>query len=579
MMRWFWGFVTGIILTIALFLAAGLIVWFIRERPPQVSTNTTLVLEIEGEIPEQSPPDIPGQILGTGERTTFVSLLQDIEKAAADTRVTTILLKPANLKMGWGKIEQLRGALQQFQHRGKKVLALLEEAGSHEYFLATVADKIYLSPVGFLDLKGMRAEVLFFKDTLAKIGVQADLEHIGRYKNFSDQFTDNRMSVAFREVTASLLDNIYGNFITTIAAARHRPSEQIRIMIEETGPFDADHAMRAGLVDQLHYEDQVFDELKTENPKKEFHQLSMEDYSKVPATDVGLGKGDRIALVYAVGAITSGEDGFEPLEGGKTLGAKTMASVLEEVGNDKSIKGVIVRIDSPGGDALASDEIWRNMVSLRKKKPMVISLSDEGASGGYYIAMTGDPLIAEPGTLTGSIGIVYGKLALKGLYDKLGVNEDIIARGRFAAMDSDYAPYTPEEREKVRALMNDFYSKFLAKVATARKMTPEAVDALAQGRVWTGDQAKRNGLIDDLGGLPKALELLRKKIGLRPDAPVELVEYPPRKTLLELLLSRAQETSERLPAGISNLLSKWQGIERISQRPLLALMPYSFEFR
>ena len=579
MKGWLWGLVTGIILASAVFLAAGLIVWYIRERPPQVAANTTLILEIEGEVPEQSPPDIPGQILGRGEQTNFVSLLQDIEKASADPRVNAILLKPANMKIGWGKVEQLRSALQQFQHRGKKVLALLEEAGSQEYFLATVADKIYLSPVGFLDLKGMRAEVMFFKDTLAKIGVQADLEHIGRYKNFSDQFTDNRMSDAFREATTSLLDNIYGNFIATVAAARHRPSDQMRILIEETGPFNADRALRAGLVDQLHYEDQVFDELKSGNPKKEFHKLSMEEYSKVPLTDVGLGKGDRIALVYAVGTITSGEDGFEPLEGGKTLGAKTIDSVLEEVGNDKSIKGVIVRIDSPGGDALASDDIWRNMVSLRKKKPLVISMSDEAASGGYYIAMTGDPLIAEPGTVTGSIGIVYGKLNLKGLYDKVGINKEIISRGRFAAMDSDYASYTPEERERVRALMNDFYTKFLGRVATARKMTPQAVDNLAQGRVWTGEQAKGNGLIDELGGLPRALELLKQKAGLRPEAPVELVEYPARKSLFELLLSRAQGSEVRLPPSISQWISRWKLAETVSRKPLLALMPYSFEFR
>ena len=579
MKRWFWGVVTGIFLTFALFLAAGMIAWRFRQRPPEVEANTTLIMDVQDDIPEQRAPDIAGQILGSADRTTFLSLLQDIEKAAADQRITAILLKPANLQMGWGKLQQLRSALEQFQKRGKKVLVLLEVAGSREYFLASVADKIYLSPVGFLNLKGMRAEVMFFKDILGKIGVQADLEHIGRYKNFSDQFTDNHMSDAFREATSSMLDSIYGNFISTVAAARHRSAEGMRNLIEDTGPFEADRALRLGLVNQLYYEDQILDEIKSGNPNQQFHKLSMSAYSKVPASDAGLRGGDRIALVYAVGSITDGEDEFNPIEGGKTLGAKTMSAVFEEVGNDKSIKGVIVRIDSPGGDALASDNIWRGMVSLRKKKPMVISMSDEAASGGYYIAMTGDPLVAEPGTLTGSIGIVYGKVNLKGLYDKLGINKEIISRGKFSGMDSDYAPYTPEERGRVRELMNDFYAKFLARVATARKMTPEAVDKLAQGRVWTGEQAKNNGLIDDLGGFSRAMELMKQKAGLRPDARVELVEYPQRKNLVELLLGRAQKTEGTLPSEISQWLSQWKLVERVSQRPLWARMPYAFHFR
>lgn len=575
MKKWLWGVLTGVFLTFALFLIAGLIAWRIRERAPEVRMNTILVLDVHGDYPEQSPSDIPSQLLGGRERTTFLSLIQSLESAAGDQRITAILLQPSDLRIGWAKLQQLRSALEQLKRKGKKVLALIEAGGSREYFLSSVADQVFLSPVGVLDLKGMRVEVMFFKDTLSKLGVQADLEHIGRYKNFSDQFTDNRMSDAFREAESALLDSVYGNFINTIALARRRPADEMRTLIEENGPFNAETAARFGLVDGLRYEDQILDDLKADNPNHEVHRLSIGDYSKVVPPQTG---GDRIAVVYAVGAITSGEDQFDALEG-KTMGAKSMSKVLEEVGNDKSVKGVIVRIDSPGGDAFASDEIWRDMVGLGKKKPLVISMSDTAASGGYYIAMTGDPLVAEPGTLTGSIGIVYGKLNLKGLYDKMGITKEILARGKFSEMDSDYHSYTPDERERVRALMGDFYSKFVGKVAAARKMTPDAVDKIAQGRVWTGEQAKGNGLVDELGDFSKALEIIKQKAGLRPEAKVELVEYPPRKTLFEILLSRAQESELRLPLVISRLISQWKLVENVSKGLFLARMPFAFEFK
>ena len=275
----------------------------------------------------------------------------------------------------------------------------------------------------------------------------------------------------------------------------------------------------------------------------------------------------------------SSNPGSPVLFSGKTLGAKTMASVLETVSEDDSIKGVLVRIDSPGGDAFASDEIWRRMVLLRKKKPIVISMSDTAASGGYYIAMTGDPIVAEATTMTGSIGIIYGKLNLKSLYEKLGIHKEILSRGKFSRMDSDYSSYTEEERERVRALMNDFYRKFLAKVGEARKMSPEEVDRVAQGRVWTGEQALRNRLIDELGGISRALEILKHKAGIAPQARVELVEYPRRKSLWELLLSRAQGEGRNSPGGLSRWLSEWERIASVWQSPWMARMPFAVDFR
>ncbi len=579
MKKWFLGVLTGFFLVFLLLIAAGLWGWYLRQRAPEVEPNSTLVVEIEGDLPEQAPSDLPGQLLGEPGQLTLLSVVRNIEKAALDRRITAILLKPRDLEMGWGKLQQLRDALDDFQKHGKKLTAVLDVAGSREYYLASVAKEVTLSPAGVLDLKGMRAEVMFFKDGLAKLGVQADLEQIGAYKNFADQFKDNHMSDAFREATTSMLDSIYGNFIQALGTARGKTPEEMRTLIEETGPFEPERAVAAGLVDDLRYEDEVLDRLQQESGDPALHKVSLEDYERVPGSSVGLDKGDRIALVYAVGDITAGEAGFDPTLSGETMGSKTMADILDTVAKDDSIKGVLVRIDSPGGDAFASDDIWRHMNRLHDKKPMVFSMSDTAASGGYYIAMTGDPIVAEPGTLTGSIGIVYGKLNLKGLYDKLGISKEIISRGRFSNMDSDYGPYSPAERERVRGLMNDFYQDFIRKVGTARKMTPEEVDRIAQGRVWTGEQAQQNGLVDELGGYDRALELLKQKAGIAASAPVELVEFPKRKSLWELLLNRAGAEQTHLPSILARWLAQWKQLESMASRPLWAWLPVSFEFR
>ncbi|MBI4464487.1 MAG: signal peptide peptidase SppA [Acidobacteria bacterium] len=578
MKRWFWGFLTGVMVTLLLLTVASLLGWYLGERPPEVQPNTTLILEIQGDIPEQSPTDALGLFLEPRRPLSFIALLRQVEKAETDSRITAILLKPSQVQLGWAKLQQLRRSLEQFQRRGKPVLAALEVAGSKEYFLASVANKIYLSPVGFLNLKGMRAEVMFFKDTLTKLGVQADLERIGPYKNLADQFTENQMSDAFREVTNSLLDGIYGNFLTAVAASRHRSGDDLRALIEQHGPFEAERALQLGLVDELRYEDQVL-EPSQEGNGKPGPTLDIHEYRRVPAPQESRRDRQRIALLYAVGSITAGEDEWDPLSAGKTLGAKTMESVAKSIAEDDSIRGVLVRIDSPGGDAFASENIWRSLLELRQKKPVVFSLSDTAASGGYLIAMTGDPLVAEATTLTGSIGIVYGKLNLKGLYDKLGVRKEIIRRGPFSAMDSDYGSYTPQERERVRALMQDFYGKFLAHVAEARKMTPEEVYREAQVLVWTGEQAQRNRLVDDIGGLPRALEILREKAGIAPEASVELVEYPRKKSLWEVLISRIQAEQVRLPVNLGDWMAQWERFQELSQHPAWARLPWEFDFR
>lgn len=578
MKKWFFGLLTGFSLAFTLITLVTLYSAYYGSGRPNIKENSTLVLDISGDVPEQVSPDIAGQLLGERQPMTMVSLIRTIERAKIDNRITGILLQPGRLGMGWGKLQQLRRALADFRTSGKKITALLGVSGSREYYLASVADKLYLSPAGALDVKGIRMEVMFFKDGLAKIGVQADLEQIGAYKNFADVFKTNQMSEAFREASTSMMDDIYGGFLTTIAAARRKPVEEMRKLIEESGPFEPARAERAGLVDALRYADEVEKEVAGGKSEEDAPQVDVEDYRTATAPTLK-NKSPRIAVVYAVGDITSGKESHNPVMGGKTLGAETMGEVLKDVEEDDDIKGVIVRIDSPGGDAFASDEIWRRMNLLSKKKPLVFSMSDVAASGGYYLAMTGDPIIAEAGTLTGSIGIVYGKFNLKGLYDKLGINKEVISRGNFSRLDSDYGPYTPEERVRVRALMTDFYNKFVGKVAAARKMTPEQVDKLAQGRVWTGTQAKANGLVDELGGMERALKMIKQESGIAAGDDVLLVEFPKRKRLLDLLLERARGSARMWASPLDQARAQLIEIEAFARTTGWARMPAQIDIR
>lgn len=582
MKKWFFGVLTGFFLAFLLIAAAGVYGLLNSDRTLRIADNTTLALDISGDVPEQVSPDLAGALLGERQPMTMVALIRSIERAKTDKRIKGILLKPTESQLGWAKMQQLRRALAEFRRSGKPVTAQLTRATSRDYYLASAADKVYLSPGGALDVKGIRAEVMFYKDALAKIGVEADLEQIGAYKNFADVFKQNKMSDAFREVTIAIMEDVYSGFLTAIAEARKKPVEEIQKLIEENPPIEPERALAAGMVDGLKYADEVDAEIAAGRKKEDAPQLPMETYSNATRPR-RLGDAKRIAVVYAVGDIMPGKEGHNPVMGGKTLGAETMAEVLEEVQGDEDIRGVIVRIDSPGGDAFASDEIWRNMTNLSKKKPLVYSMSDSAASGGYYLAMTGDPIIAEPGTLTGSIGIVYGKFNLKGLYEKLGLNVEVISRGKYSRVDSVAGGYSPEERARIRESIEDFYQKFLSKVAEARKMTPEQVDKLAQGRVWTGNQAKANGLVDELGGMEKALEMIRKEAGLAAGDEVVLIEYPKRKRLFEVILERARGSARTMKLLTTSPLdaarAQFEQIEQFARSSAWARMPARIEIQ
>lgn len=567
------GILTGFILAGLIFVIALFALFRSREKPPVIADKSTLVLQLEGELPERAPIEFPIPFLEQKTPLTVENVWSLLRKAAADRRIRAIVLEPRGLLVGWAKLEELRADLEQFRKSGKPLYAYLKTPGTREYYLATAASRVFMAPEDELNLKGMRVELMYFRKTLDKLGVQVDIEHAGKYKDFGDMFTRTSMSPETQEVMNSILDSLYGNLLQRIGQGRHKSVDEVRAILDR-GPFLSAQALQHGLVDELRYEDEMFGALKSALRAGEIRRVSQRVYARVPLSAVGLEGRQRIAFVTAEGGITRGDsdgDGFGP-EG--EIQSESFDRLLRRVASDASIRGVVVRIDSPGGEVFASDAIWREMNLLSRKKPVVISMSDAAASGGYYIAMSGDPIVAYPGTLTGSIGVVYGKADLHGLYDKLGITKDYLTRGRFADIDSDYKPLTPVERNKLREAIDENYRAFVAKVAASRKRPFDQIEPLAQGRVWLGSQAKERGLVDELGGIDAAISTVKRKAGISAAEKITLVTYPPRRSIFEVMFGRSQEGA--MDSKLARLLKDWQAKVWI-RGGMLRLMPYRIE--
>ena len=338
--------------------------------------------------------------------------------------------------------------------------------------------------------------------------------------------------------------DLYEQLVGGIAEGRRKSAEEVRAIIDE-GPFTPEDALRVGLVDELAYSDQIDDRAKLAGGK--ISRLEAADYARVTPHALGLNRGPRIAVIYATGIIASGRGGYDPLSGA-VLGSETIIEHIREARADSSVRAIVLRIDSPGGSATASDAIWRELVVTRdanKDRPMVVSMSDLAASGGYWIAMAAPYIVAQPGTLTGSIGVITGKFVTGGMYDKLGANIESVSFGKHAEIASPVRPFNDSERAKIEALMQDTYDEFIEKAASSRNMPPEKLDAVAQGRVWTGRQAKAIGLVDELGGLDTAIAAAKKRAKIAADSGVEIVVYPPRRSVYELL-SKGLSSNERV---------------------------------
>ena len=530
------GLITGVVLVVivvVLFLFA--LVRF-QSKPPEIADHSVLVVRLHGDIPEKPPVELPAIFGDINPGVTVAGVWSSLRKAAADSHIKAVVLEPEGLSAGWGKLDELRADVEAFRKSGKPVFAYLRAPGGREYYAALAAERIYLWPQEPVMLKGLRAETMYFKGTLDKLGVSVGVEHAGKYKDFGDMFTRKDMSPETRDVLNSVVDGVYGNLVARIAAARKKSPEEVRAIIDR-GPFTASQALQGGLVDRLRFEDQMWGELQERLGGVSVKKVAIGAYMKVPMSAVGLQGRSRIALVIGEGDIVRGQPNDDGA-GESSLTSYGFDKILNRVANDSGIKAAVVRIDSPGGEVTASDEIWRQMNLLSKKKPTVISMSDVAASGGYYMAMTGDPVVAYPQTLTGSIGVVFGKPDLHGLYDKLGVTKDAVQRGQHADIDSDYTPLSPDERDLLRRGIDESYRDFVSKVAAARHRPFGEIEPVAQGRVWLGSQAQAHGLVDQLGGLDAAIDLVKKRANIPAGERVTVEVYPQPVSILDVILKR-----------------------------------------
>jgi protease-4 len=562
------GFLIGLAFAALLVVIVAFAAFRVGQGRPVVAANSALVLRLEGDIPEQAPVELSLPLLQTQRQITVLETWRMLRDAAADSRIKALVVMPRDLTAGWGKLQELRGDILAFRKSGKPVYAYLRGAAMREYYVASAADKVFMTPTDELDVKGLRAEMYFVKGTLDKLGVDMEFEKIGRYKDAPDMFTRTSPTPETLQVNNEILDQFFSDATAVIAEGRKKTPAEVRAAIDE-GPFVGKEALNAGLVDGLLFEDEMWGKLNSSLGN--LTQVKERTYlrSAPPAT------GKRIAFITGDGDITRGGTNEDVSDTGIT--ATRMVKTMREVENDSSIQAAILRINSPGGDGIASDDILHEARVLSQKKPTIVSMSDLAASGGYFIAMTGTPIVAYPNTITGSIGVFFGRANLKALFDKIGIKQDSLSRGRFANIDSVNGPLTPAEREKLRREIEVFYKDFVERVAKARRRDSEQIDALGQGRVWLGTQAKHNGLVDDLGGLDKAVELVKEKAKIGPAEKVTLVAYPQRKTLLELLLQKSSsdtEIEEKLQALVGNL-----PIRSLAHGGILELMPYTIEVK
>ncbi|HEX8720267.1 MAG TPA: signal peptide peptidase SppA [Pyrinomonadaceae bacterium] len=582
-----------------LVLVGGLLVALVLlslGNEPDVPRNSVLVLKVEGSLPDfTSADEFSSRFLGA-DPNSLSNLLLQLRKAKADGRVGAVLLDIGMLGAGWAKSDEIREAVSDFRKSGKPIYAYMEFGSDKEYYVATAAERVYVPPIGDLFINGLAAESMHFKGSFDKLGVYWDSYQIAEYKTAPESFTREDMSEGERETLDSILDEIYNRYRAQVAGARRKSVEDVTALID-TAPHNALAAAEAGLIDGALYREEVEGELKKRlgyKADEKLRKVSGDEYRRVAPASLGLDQGEPIAVVYASGPIEPGRSNDGAFGGDQTVGSDTVVKAINDARDDKDIKAIVLRVDSPGGVTYPSDLIWKAVEEAKKKKPVVVSMSDLAASGGYYISTGADKIVAEPLTLTGSIGVYAYKPVIKGFYDWVGVSSEYLMRGKNAGMFRETEKFTKEEREKFESSMRNFYwNQFLPKVAAGRRFPDaNAVDRVGRGRVWTGAQGKEKGLVDELGGLDRAVEVAKELARIPADSGVRRVVYPAPRTFVQQMLgvgaderdaSRARAEQQRaafinsMPAEMRPVLRRAAMFERFPAGQTLAIMPFELK--
>ena len=536
--------------------------------------NGYLEIDLNGSIGETQPPF---SIIGRrAHEHTLQDLLDKIERAKRTPEIRGMVLRCTGISSNFAIYDELRGAIKDFRATGKRVLAYTETPGNGEYYLASACDYVVMEPSGYLGLVGLKAEIPFVRGTLEKLGVKAEYNRVGRYKSAVEELTEDQYTEPSLEAENALLDDTYAKLVADIAEGRAMTQDQARAAID-SGPYVPEDAVKAGLVDTVAYWDMVPDiarKLLAAGSRK----ISYESFARRNYQSARWDQPPSIGIVYAVGSISHGKNRRDVLFG-ETMGSDTITEAIRSMRKDPSVKAVVLRVDSPGGVMSASDLIRREVEVTRKVKPVIVSMGRVAASGGYHISCGATKILADEATVTGSIGVFNLWFHTRGLYEKLGANKEILVRGKHADAMPTWRDVTPEDMELLQQMVDEFYRRFVDAVAEGRGMTYDAVDQIAQGRVWSGRAALGNGLVDRIGGLTAAITLAKQEAGIAPEAEVNFRILPKSGGLLGAVMSNAQARLGgriEIPGEVGDLIEQSIGPAQFDE-PFLYLMPGAIE--
>src|SRR5438270_1269074 len=528
-----------VVLGVIYLMTVVLALVIVAGRKGHVPSKTILEADLQHPLVEDIP-DTPTSKVMLSDRTTVRDVIDAIDRAVDDNRVAGMVAKIGGVPMGMAQVQETRDAVMRFRAKKKFAVAFAETfgefgPGNGAYYLATAFDQINLQPSGDVGLTGLMLESPFIKGTLDKLGMKFHGDHRYEYKKAVNMFTETKYTPAHKEAMTALMNSWFNQIRDGICQAREISPEQFMALIDR-GPFLGKEAVDAKLVDGLAYRDEVYDQLKKKaGDGAEFLYLNKYlDRAGRPHQ-----KGKTVALVYGVGGVSRGKSDYDPVQGSMTMGSETVAGAIRAAESVKDVQAIYFRVDSPGGSYVASDAIWREVVRARKAgKPVIVSMGELAGSGGYFVAMAADKIVAQPGTITASIGVLGGKMVTSGLWDKVGLTWDEVHQGSNATMFTGAQDYTPAEWARFEAWLDRVYVDFTSKVAEGRKLPKDKVLEIAKGRIWSGQDAKNLGLVDELGGYDTALNLTKKAAGISEGEDVRLVEYPRAKTLLQTLMQR-----------------------------------------
>jgi len=549
-----------------------------QDQPVKIDEHTVLHMKLTNPITDRSNKNPmenfdfesfqPVNQLGLNE------ILANIKKAKEDANIDGIYLDFTMIPAGMATIEEIRSALIDFKASGKFILSYADTYTQSTYYLASIADKVYLNPEGLLSWTGMRSEIMFFKEALEKIGIEAQIIRHGKFKSAVEPFMYNQMSPENREQIMTYMGSIWNHMLTRISESRNISIEQLNELADNLTLNNADAALEHGFVDGLKYKDEILAELKELTKKKESEKIknvTLAKYTKVPKKRKSLEK-DKIAVVYASGSVIMGEGA----EG--TIGSDRISKAIREARKDSTIKAIVFRVNSGGGSALASEVIWREVKLAQQVKPVIASLGDVAASGGYYIVAPAEKIVANPNTITGSIG-VFGIIpnGKKLLNDKLGIHVDVAKTNKHADIYSFSRPLSAKEKETIQLNIEGVYETFITHVAEGRGMTKEEIDEIGQGRVWSGANAIEIGLIDEFGGLEKAIEIAAQTANLEK---YRVIDYPKLKDTFQKLLEDLQGNVKAsiLKKELGNEYKYYQRLQDLkNMQGIQARIPYDIE--